>query len=168
MRPTSKALALALCLVGCGARKPLAADGGEVLRAPGLRGVHLSSCADPGCGNGANPPLGGDHCPTALACRVYDTAQPRCQWVHNLEHGHAVLAYNCPGGCPDLVTQLNGIFAAHAGRLLVTPDPLLPRRVAALVWGFGWQGDVLNPSAVDAVLSHQDEEAPEPMLGCAP
>lgn len=158
---------LLLCLAGCGPQAVTPSDAGENLRAAGLKGVHLASCDDPGCGNGANPPLGGDHCPTPLACRLYDMPQPRCQWIHNLEHGHAVLAYNCPTGCATLVSQLNGLWYARQGRILVTPDPKLPRRVAALVWGFGWQGDDFSASAINAVLAHQDEEAPEPQLGCS-
>jgi hypothetical protein len=157
-------------LAACGARKVTPPDAGEALRAPGLTGTHLGSCDDPACGNGANPPLGGDHCPMWLPCRVWDTAQPRCEWIHNLEHGHAVLAYNCPTGCADLVKQLTDVWNGRGDpkRILVTPDPKLPRRIAAIVWGFGWQGDDFNAAAIDEVLSHQDEEAPEKGMGCLP
>ena len=161
-----------LLLAGCGPAKS-GPDAGERLRQPNLGGSHLSSCADPTCGNGMNPPLGGDHCPTWLPCRSYDTAQPRCNWIHNLEHGHAVLAWNCPSGCDALVAQLNALWQARQSdptrrRILVTPDPQLPHRLAALVWGFGWQGDEFNAAAIEDVLAHQDQEAPEASLGCAP
>ena len=149
-----------------------AGDGGFLRRA-GLKGVHLASCEDPGCGNGANPALGGDHCPSSLNCRKFDTAQPRCAYLHNLEHGHAVLAYNCPSGCADLVARLNGVWDAQQAspsrkRILVTPDPKLPFRMAVLVWGYGWQGNDFDEAAVSQVLSHQDEDAPEAFLGCTP
>lgn len=162
---------LALLGLGCGPKGVAHPDAGAVLRAPGLTGVHLASCTDPACGNGANPPLGGDHCPSWLPCRVYDLEQPRCEWIHNLEHGHAVFAYNCPSGCPELVTQLTDLWSARQGsvqarRTLVTPDPSLPKKLAVVVWGFGWQGDTFDAAAVDVVLSHQDEEAPEKLLGC--
>jgi len=167
----------ALLLAGCGSRSSGTAigDGGPgVLRTPGLSGgLHLAACDDPGCGGGANPPLGGSHCGATLPCRRYDTAQPRCAWIHNLEHGHGVLAYNCPTGCPELVAKLNGVWDAQQPnptrrRLLVTPDPKLPYRMAAIVWGFGWQGDDFDAAAVDEVLSHQDQDAPEANLGCSP
>lgn len=146
---------------------------GQVLRAAGITGVHVASCSDDTlCGAGGNPPLGGNHCPTWLACRKYDMAQPRCSWLHNLEHGHAVLAYNCPNGCADLVQKLNGLFDSLQSnptrrRILVTPDPKLPRKVAAIVWGFGWMGDAYDEAAIQEVLSHQDAEAPEANLGCS-
>ncbi len=159
-------------LAGCGGDRRSGGSEG-VLRSPGLKGIHLTSCENPECGNSANPPLGGDHCGTWLACRIYDTAQPRCSWIHNLEHGHAVLAYNCPQGCSALVAQLNAVWEAQQRnpsrkRILVTPDSKLPFKMAALVWGFGWQGDVFDAAAVDEVLSHQDQEAPEAFLSCAP
>jgi hypothetical protein len=168
-----RALWCVVLLAGCFPKPTKVGDGGVgvTLRAPNLAGSHLASCDDPACGNGANPPLGGDHCPTTLACRVYDTAQPRCNWIHNLEHGHAVLAYNCPSGCPEIVQELNDIWSARQGdtqkrRIILTPDPDLPMKVAAIVWGFGWQGDTVNSGAIDTVLTHQDEEAPEKLLGC--
>ena len=125
-----------LLLAGCGHRAGVAdagaPDAGGVLRAAGVSGVHVASCADPSCGNGANPPLGGDHCGSTLPCRRYDAGQPRCAWIHNLEHGHAVLAYNCPDGCPALVEKLNAVWEAQPAskRILVTPDPALPFRMA--------------------------------------
>lgn len=167
----TRLFALGLLLAGCGgpARPPGSSDGGSgVLREAGVKGGHVSSCSDVACGNGVNPPLGGDHCGLTLACRKYDTEQPRCVWIHNLEHGHAVLAYNCPSGCPELVEKLNGVWASQTvKRILVTPDSKLPFKMAAIVWGFGWQGDSFDAAAVNAVLSHQDAEAPEPGFGCS-
>ncbi len=160
--------AVLLLLAGCGEPKVVLTSDGGVLRATGLKGSHLASCDDSACGGAANPPLGGDHCSSTLACRKYTTPQSRCAWIHNLEHGHAVLAYNCPTGCSELVGKLEALFdSKQSKRLLVTPDPRLPTKVAALVWGFGWQGDGFDAKAIDEVLSHQDEEAPEPGLGCS-
>lgn len=170
----SRAALLLLLLVGCGVKPSPVKDAGTAgfLTAPSLTGVHVATCEDPTCGNGLNPPLGGNHCPSWLPCRKYDQPQPRCQWIHNLEHGHAVLAYNCPDGCPDIVNGLNALWDSlqpnpTRKRILVTPDPNLPFKVAAIVWGFGWQGDAFDAAAINDVLSHQDQQAPEAFLGCA-
>ena len=151
-----------------------AADGGEKLRATNIEAIHVTSCADDNaCGIATNPPIGGNHCSVWLNCRKYDTAQPRCQWLHNLEHGHAVLAYNCPSGCPETVAKLSALWDSFQTnpsrrRMVLTPDPKLPRKVAAVVWGFGWMGDDYDEAAITEVLSHQDAEAPEAFLGCSP
>src|SRR5687767_7989519 len=96
---------------------------------------HTATCSDV-CGNGENPPTGGPHCSAPLACRVYAQEQARCQWIHNLEHGHVVLAYHCPGGCPEIVASLEsvrqGLAVGSNGvpPALVTPDSQLPKKVA--------------------------------------
>ncbi|MFL5318889.1 MAG: DUF3105 domain-containing protein, partial [Myxococcaceae bacterium] len=76
---------------------------------PGGSATHVATCSDPSCGNGANPPTGGPHCPSPLACRSYPDAQPVCNWVHNLEHGHVALLFNCPSGCTDVTDALGQI-----------------------------------------------------------
>ena len=149
-----------------------ASDGGGLQHHLDVAHNHLASCDDPGCGEAANPPLGGPHCPIWSPCRVFDAGVSRCMWVHNLEHGHAVLAYNCPSGCPDVVSALTGVWQqAHDNgntRVLMTPDPALPNRVAVIVLGWGWSGETVDTAAIQAVLSHQDADAPERGLGCAP
>lgn len=137
---------------------------------PPIDNSHVASCTDESkCGNGMEPPPGGPHCSSTLACRVFTTPQGRCQYIHNLEHGHLVLAYNCPSGCDDVVQELRGIHAAAASpkRVIVTPDPLLKTRVAAMVWGHTWAGDTVDLAKIRAVQDQQDRDAPEAGLGCA-
>ncbi len=167
--------------VGCG-RNTGTADAGptdagadaRLTHHTGLSGTHVASCDDPVCGEDANPPLGGPHCPTLSPCRAFAADQPvkKCNWVHNLEHGHVVLLYNCPGGCDELVAHLTQLWqdarAAGNSRVLLTADPTLASTVAAVVWGWGWSGDQFDEDAIRAVMAHQDEDAPERGLGCAP
>jgi hypothetical protein len=129
--------------------------------------MHTQDCADPTCGNGYNPPTGGLHCPLWIPCREYTSAQPRCNWIHNLEHGHVVLAYNCPSGCPDVVAALEAIRDAQpvasngVRRILITPDPQIPKRVAAMVWGWSWSGEQIDTAALQCLLAHQDQSTYE-------
>lgn len=171
----SSILIAALVLAACGAKKP-STDGGQplgdggagmTLRETNLSHNHVSTCDDPTCGNGMNPPLGGDHCPVWLNCRVFDSPQPKCNWIHNLEHGALVMTYNCAGaGCDTLVQQLKDYQATHTDAL-VTPDPELTQVVAVMVWGFGWEGNGFNKAAFDEVASHQGAESPE-HIACSP
>ena len=127
-----------------------------------LSGKHLASCDDPACGDGTLVPVGGDHCATTLPCRKYTDEQKRCNWLHNLEHGHAVLLYNCPEGCAAEVAELERRFDAQLPRkIIVAPDSRIPRRLAVLVWGHGWHGDTLDTAAVQEVLDQQGVGAPE-------
>lgn len=167
-------LTLSLLLLispGCGPRSTPDAGNAHIVHVTPKSAEHVSDCQSASCGNKVNPPTGGPHCGTWLACRAYAEAQPRCSWIHKLEHGHAVLAYNCPAdepGCTEIVAALEAIRNRHSARTLLTPDPQLPARVAAIVWGWAYSGDVVDEAAIIEVLSHQDEEAPEPNLPCAP
>ncbi|MDC0706924.1 DUF3105 domain-containing protein [Stigmatella sp. ncwal1] len=145
----------------------------EFTLAPAVAAPHVS-CSSIACGNGTNPPTAGPHCGTTLSCRVFDSEQPPCVWLHNLEHGHAVFLYDCPEGCPEEVAKLveaqktartgsNGVL-----RALVAPSQGLPKRVAALLWRRAYLTDSADPAALRCLLQLQDAEAPEPGLTCSP
>ena len=87
-----------------------------------------------------------------------------CRWEQRVNAGrrHRVV----PDGCADVVQSLENL-RKQSSRIVVTPDPNLPGKVAAVVWGWSWTGDAFDASAVACVRKHQDEEAPEPGLACA-
>lgn len=178
----SRALALmAIVLVastGCG-KSATSADGGDqqcdsLKNVTPSSGQHLSSCSDTACGNGEDPPTGGDHCSSITTCRSHTTEQPRCQWLHNMEHGHVVLLHNCPSGCADDIAKLEALrgeakkASNGVARALMTPDSRISKRFAAVIWGWSWSGDAVDEAAVRCLLTKQDQGAPEPGLGCAP
>src|SRR4051794_35720066 len=89
-------IAAAFGCLGCPSRPSESCSDVALIHEQGLSSGHTANCSDPTCGNGTNPPSGGLHCFSWLECRRHDVAQPRCNWIHNLEHGHLVFAYNCP------------------------------------------------------------------------
>jgi hypothetical protein len=170
------ALLATLAVLGCGKKSgPTPKDcPSYTFTHQGGTNPHVD-CASAQCGNGLNPPTAGPHCANILPCQKFTSAQLRCQWIHNLEHGHAVLAYNCPGGCADQVARLEQVYdsqpAGNNGvrRMLITPDPLLaPNTFAAIVWGWSWVGTEADPTAIGCLISRQDLEAPEAGLDCSP
>lgn len=128
---------------------PDAGPCGEVVSdPPDVKGTHIKRDAGmltwP-----TNPPSSGDHYGQWYKwSRVYTDPVPRENYVHNLEHGGIVLAYNCPTGCADEIAKLESFARALpkdpgcadpiTARWIVTPDPLLPEdvKVAAAAWGF--------------------------------
>lgn len=163
-------------LLACGPSQP---DGPDCSRyefaiSPAPASANHVSCSSTACGDGLNPPTSGDHCSSTLACRVYTAEQNRCVWLHNMEHGHAVFLYNCPEGCPDIVSTLESIRGEAAVgsngviRAVVAPDSRIPNRVAALLWRVSYLSDSADPDALRCLLQLQDEYAPEAGLACLP
>jgi hypothetical protein len=87
--------------------------------------------------------------------------------VHNLEHGGVVLAYNCPAGCDDVVAELTALWQStppdrfNEQRLLVLPDTAMPHKVAAIAWGWRWQGETVDTAAVRCFIDARYDRAPE-------
>src|SRR5687768_2550047 len=82
---------------------------------------------------GTNPPSSGDHYSEWGAFGVYQSALPRGNWVHNLEHGSIVFTYRCPNGCDDDIAAATAMLSdlpvdpgcGTDRRVLLIPDPKL-------------------------------------------
>jgi hypothetical protein len=167
------AMLAAASLIACGSsgNKPAPECSGKtIINNVPTDAHHTATCEDASCGNGLNPPTGGPHCPTPAACTVFSQPVNECQWVHNLEHGHVVLLYNCPQGCPEIVDQLTAIRNefSPSDKVVLTPWPPLNSKVAAVVWGWSWSGDSVDHDAITCIFSHQGQDAPEPGGECGP
>jgi len=71
-------------------------------------------------------------------------------WVHNLEHGGIVILYHCDTPCPELVRQLQDVYATFPKskyghvKLLIAPDKRLTTRLATLAWNWMDQTDTFD------------------------
>ena len=118
-----------------------------------------------------NPPTSGEHYPIWGAYRSYDTPVPRGFYVHDMEHGGIVIAYNCQSGCAAEVANLEAWLAARPAdpaciapvraRIVVTPDPLLDVRFAAAAWGFSLKSDCFDLDALGSFIDAHYAMAPE-------
>jgi hypothetical protein len=113
-----------------------------------------------------NPPATGAHYPMwAQFDRTY-TALDRGYWLHDAEHGAVILLYNCPAGCPDIVSGLEDVVRAmqidHGctlplrQRAIVTADPLLPAEVtvAAVAWNVMYTATCVDPYLNTFAIDH--------------
>ena len=179
-------LALSLLLPGCQSTSAEDADGDG-----GSGTVSQTECADPvgSCGSlvcqhpnegathetpcealsfGQNPPTSGTHYSVWADFKVYEAPISRGFYVHSLEHGAVVLAYNCDlyqGDCAALAVTLEefrGTWAqdskcdtATRNRIVVTPDPLLDVPFAAAAWDWSLRGDCFDSATVsDFITAH--------------
>jgi hypothetical protein len=119
-----------------------------------------------------NPPTSGPHYPIWAQFKTYTVPVPRGFYVHDLEHGSIVVAYNCPDGCAAELAQLQTFLDARPmdpeciaptkSRLVVTPDPLLDVRFAAAAWGWSLKSDCFDLAMLgpfmDAHYGHGSED----------
>jgi hypothetical protein len=117
-----------------------------------------------------SPPAGGDHNRCWATWGVHTEAVRDENWVHNLEHGGIVFLYNCPAGCDVERTELEG-FAEGRTMMLVTPFSEMPKKFAAVAWGWRLVADCLDMEAFAAFYDAHVDNAPEsiasnPSSGC--
>lgn len=125
-----------------------------------------------------NPPASGSHWPSPHPWGVFlDVVIPPEQFVHNLEHGGIVLLANCPppdagadAQCAEIERVFRSLYTSQPTdkygevRMLLTRDPLLPTRAAAVAWDYAWTFDVPDEAALrcfrDARYGRGPEDAP--------
>ncbi|MDX2022911.1 MAG: DUF3105 domain-containing protein [Deltaproteobacteria bacterium] len=139
-------------------------------------GIHIAASSyDPAIYN-SNPPSSGPHCGTWGAYTTFDApALPRCNYIHNLEHGAVVLLHNCPSGCSDVKSAFASLVQGFKGerdcpnkRFIITPDAALATKVAAAAWGWTFTADCLDAEALKVLNKFVDDhysQAPETVCG---
>jgi hypothetical protein len=109
----------------------------------------------------SNPPSSGPHGPMPVGYGAYDKPVDRYYWLANLARGAVVLLYNCPAGCPEIVTELARAEEEAAKdpdcpaskRVLITPYPMLDTKVAAVAWGSTWKATCVDAAAHLALVA---------------
>ena len=114
----------------------------------------------------SGPHFGGEF-GAPVAWRIYDEPLDPEQYVHNLEHGGIGIFYDCPEGCPDIVSELTDLVEegrSGGAKILMAPHPDMDTRISLAAWTFLDQFDVFDESRVRAFVSAHESSpnAPEP------
>jgi hypothetical protein len=159
---------------GAGGDSSSMAGGGacaeQLLAFPSPSAQHVAVCST--ITYPMNPPVYGDHYPVWAAYKSYSFPVPLGFLVHNLEHGAVVLLYNCPQGCADEVASAQAFLdalpldprctAEVKHQTILSPDPTLPARWAAVAWGHSLTADCFDShtfrSFYDAKVGHGPED----------
>jgi hypothetical protein len=143
----------------------------EVTGIPIASAMHLPICT--AIAYPTNPPSGGNHWPVWAAFKAYDVPVRREMYVHDLEHGAIVLAYNCKDACPEVVAALTAVIdgmaadSACAGppgpsaRMVLTPDPELATPIAAAAWGATYTATCIDLPSLQAFARDHYAQGPE-------
>ena len=179
-----------LVAAGCGSKNGQGADAGDpmdprhcsplVAAVPYEGATHVPDGTTVTYKN--NPPASGNHWPSPQPWGAYiNQTIPRERWVHNLEHGGIVFLFNCPGvtdasssgdggavsPCPEITNalqllrdevkpnQFNDVL------IVITPDPLLPNKVAAVAWDYTLVSDHVDLAAFRCFRDARYDQGPE-------
>lgn len=108
-----------------------------------------------------NPPHSGPHYSDATYWGLHESTVDRGTYVHNLEHGGIVLAYNCTD-CNDEIRAFADLVAQRPDmRILVTRDVDLPTRFAAVSWTWSWTFEAMDTDAVMCFVDQHEGFGPE-------
>lgn len=98
------------------------------------------------------PPTSGPHLGSLARWGVHDEPIPNELQVHNLEDGGVFVQYDCPDGCPDLVSALAGIVGRYDEGVILAPYPDMETRIALTAWQRIDQFDVLDGDRIDRFI----------------
>ena len=101
----------------------------------------------------SRPPTSGPHAPNIAAWGVHDEPVPDWIQVHNLEDGGVIMHYNCPDGCPDIVTELEDIVDDKGEeQLILQPYENMDTTIALTAWTRRLQLDSVDRDQIESFI----------------
>ena len=82
----------------------------------------------------STPPTSGPHYGSLARWGIHTEPIPDELVVHNLEDGGVGIWYDCPDGCPELVSQLESVAERYHDGVLLAPYPGMDSRIALSAW----------------------------------
>lgn len=120
----------------------------------------------------SDPPTSGPHYPTTAETGFFNEAPLDEYLVHNLEHGHVIIWYNCSklseADCGTLKTQIRDVMS-RAGNSAITgtskmnavPRPTMTTTLAVTAWGRLYTADEFDRNLILAFARAFRDNAPE-------
>lgn len=100
--------------------------------------LHLVDATQSHAAYNSRPASSGPHVGGGFPTGVQSEAVPEEMFVHTLEDGGVVFAYDCPDGCDDLVGELTALVEEDERRLLTPYEGISNEgtsyRAAAVAW----------------------------------
>lgn len=142
---------------------------GEAIPIQGQEHIALGVPHDP---YNSDPPTSGPHYDAPAETGFYEEAPLDEYLVHNLEHGHVIIWYNCSSldeaGCTTLKNNIRDTMS-RAGVSLITgtpkvnavPRPTMPTQLALTSWGRLQRLDQFDREAILRFIRTFRDNAPE-------
>jgi hypothetical protein len=114
----------------------------------------------------SNPPTSGWHYDNPAAAGVYDEPIADETLIHNLEHGHIIISYNCDllegTSCDELKANLRNVFDLKRGwKIVVLPRPSLDTGIALTAWGVIDKFNTYDQGRIENFITQYRDQGPE-------
>ena len=112
----------------------------------------------------SDPPTSGPHYPTPLPAGFYDQPQADEYLVHNLEHGHVVISYDCSKltDCEGVKQQLRALVKRYnTWKIVAVPRKNKDAAIALTAWGWLEKLDGYDEARMTAFINAWRDKGPE-------
>jgi hypothetical protein len=112
----------------------------------------------------SDPPTSGWHYELTLPAGFYEEPEPDELLVHNLEHGHIVISYDCSklADCEGTKNRLRGIFDRFDGwKVTIVPRQNADAAIALTAWGRIDKLDDFDEQRIVAFIRAWRDRGPE-------
>ena len=112
----------------------------------------------------SDPPTSGPHYVDTLDAGFYETPQLDELLVHNLEHGHIVISYDCSRltDCDTTKQRLRSIFNADNGwKVTIVPRQNKDAAIALTAWGWLDKMDTFDEERIRKFIDAWRDKGPE-------
>jgi hypothetical protein len=140
-------------------------EGPRVQTIPGLGQTHIARDQSHPPYNSV-PPTSGWHWGDSVAPPgVSPIPIPNETQVHNLEHGEIMVQYDCPEGCPEIVSKLEQIVRSYPKKVILAPYPGLfdqsKHKIALTAWTKLVYLDSADEGYIRRFIAQNKDKAPE-------
>ncbi len=112
----------------------------------------------------SDPPTSGPHYPDPIPAGYYDTPQVDEALVHNLEHGHVWIAYDCSklSDCEGVKQKVRALVQSYdQWKIVATPRQNKDAAVAVAAWGWLQKFDSYDEAAIRRFVDAWRNRGPE-------
>lgn len=103
-------------------------------KVPDMGNMHIEEGTKSPVAYNSTPPTSGPHYGNLARWGIHSEPIPDELMVHNLEDGGVGIWYNCPDGCPDLMSQLELVAERYHEGVVLAPYPGMDTRIALTAW----------------------------------
>jgi hypothetical protein len=134
---------------------------GEAVPIQGQQHIALDQSHPP---YNSDPPTSGWHYAEPAEAGFYESSLPDEQLVHNLEHGHVIISYDCArvADCEDVKTDLRGLVDRfQRWKIVAVARENADAAIALTAWGRIDKMDSYDEDRVDAFVKRWRNRGPE-------